>query len=44
MSSRQKLKKEEGKTKLKGLIKDKTTNKSAKQRTPPVQKSRTQKE
>ena len=35
MSSRQKLKKEEGQTKLKGLIKDDTTNKSAKQRTPP---------
>ena len=35
MSSRRKLKKEEGQTKLKGLIKDNTTNKSAKQRTPP---------
>ena len=31
MSSRRKLKKEEGQTKLKGLIKDDTTNKSAKQ-------------
>ena len=35
MSSRRKLKKEEGQTKLKGLIKDNTLNKSAKQRTPP---------
>ena len=35
MSSRRKLKKEEGQTKLKGLIKDYTPNKSAKQRTPP---------
>ena len=35
MSSRRKLKKEEGQTKLKGLIKNNTTNKSAKQRTPP---------
>ena len=31
MSFRQKLKKEEGQTKLKGLIKDNTPNKSAKQ-------------
>ena len=31
MSSRRKLKKEEGQTKLKGLIKDNTSNKSAKQ-------------
>ena len=35
MSSRRKFKKEEGQTKLKGLIKDNTPNKSAKQRTPP---------
>ena len=35
MSSRRKLRKEEGQTKLKGLIKDNTTNKSAKQQTPP---------
>ena len=35
MSSRRKLKKEEGQTKLKGLIKDNTLNKSAKQWTPP---------
>ena len=35
MSSRRKLKKEEGQTKLKGLIKDNTPNKSAKQQTPP---------
>ena len=38
MSSRRKLKEEEGETKLKGLIKDNTKNKSAKQRTPQVQK------
>ena len=44
MSSRLKLKKEEGQTKLKGLIKDNTPNKSAKQRSPQVQKSRTRKE
>ena len=35
MSSRRKFKKEEGQTKLKGLIKDNKPNKSAKQRTPP---------
>ena len=35
MSSRRKLKKEEGQTKLKGLIKVNTPNKSAKQWTPP---------
>ena len=35
MSSRRKLKKEEDQTKLKGLIKDNTPNKSAKQQTPP---------
>ena len=35
MSATRKLKKEEGQTKLKGLIKDNTTNKSAKQWTPP---------
>ena len=35
MSSRRKLKSEEGQTKLKGLIKDNTQNKCAKQRTPP---------
>ena len=44
MSSRRKFKKEGGQTKLKGLIKDNTMNKSAKQWTPQVQKSRTQKE
>ena len=44
MSSRRKLKKEEGQTKLKGLIKDNTPNKSAKQQTPQVQKSQTRKE